>query len=79
MTPQAIADTMATNGMRDVGYQYINIDDCWQVGPPLLQHGVGGWVGMCIGLAWLHMMLVLQACPTLACRPDLPLVQHTDL
>eukprot|EP00041_Stephanoeca_diplocostata_P036427 m.1331336 g.1331336 ORF g.1331336 m.1331336 type:complete len:916 (+) comp24863_c1_seq1:65-2812(+) len=27
-----IADAMATNGMRDVGYEYINIDDCWQVG-----------------------------------------------
>jgi alpha-galactosidase len=24
------ADTMATNGMKDAGYQYINIDDCWQ-------------------------------------------------
>jgi alpha-galactosidase len=24
------ADAMATNGMRDAGYQYINIDDCWQ-------------------------------------------------
>lgn len=24
------ADAMATNGMKDAGYQYINIDDCWQ-------------------------------------------------
>ena len=29
---KAIARAMAVNGMRDVGYQYINIDDCWQVG-----------------------------------------------
>jgi alpha-galactosidase len=26
-----IADTMATNGMKDAGYQYVNLDDCWQV------------------------------------------------
>ena len=25
-----VADAMATNGMKDVGYEYINIDDCWQ-------------------------------------------------
>ena len=25
------ADAMAANGMRDAGYQYIVIDDCWQV------------------------------------------------
>jgi alpha-galactosidase len=24
------ADAMATNGMKDAGYQYINLDDCWQ-------------------------------------------------
>ena len=24
------ADAMAANGMKDAGYQYINIDDCWQ-------------------------------------------------
>jgi alpha-galactosidase len=23
------ADAMATNGMKDAGYQYVNIDDCW--------------------------------------------------
>jgi alpha-galactosidase len=27
---RAMADAMATNGMKDAGYQYINIDDCWQ-------------------------------------------------
>lgn len=27
---RAIADTMASDGMRDAGYQYINIDDTWQ-------------------------------------------------
>ncbi len=25
------ADAMVSTGMRDVGYQYVNIDDCWQV------------------------------------------------
>ena len=25
------ADAMVSSGMRDVGYQYVNIDDCWQV------------------------------------------------
>jgi alpha-galactosidase len=24
------ADTIASNGMKDAGYQYINLDDCWQ-------------------------------------------------
>jgi Alpha galactosidase A len=27
---RAAADAMATNGMKDAGYAYINIDDCWQ-------------------------------------------------
>lgn len=27
-----IADAMVTSGMKDAGYQYINIDDCWQIG-----------------------------------------------
>jgi alpha-galactosidase len=27
---RAMADAMATNGMKDAGYQYINIDDAWQ-------------------------------------------------
>jgi alpha-galactosidase len=26
-----IADAMVTNGMKDAGYQYIVIDDCWQI------------------------------------------------
>src|ERR1035441_416558 len=26
-----IANAMATNGMKAAGYQFINIDDCWQV------------------------------------------------
>ena len=26
-----VADAMAANGMRDAGYQYLTIDDCWQV------------------------------------------------
>jgi alpha-galactosidase len=29
---RAEADAMATNGMKDAGYQFINIDDCWQTG-----------------------------------------------
>ncbi|RFZ94477.1 glycoside hydrolase family 27 protein [Mucilaginibacter conchicola] len=27
-----VADAMVTSGMKDAGYQYIVIDDCWQVG-----------------------------------------------
>ncbi len=27
-----VADAMAANGMRDAGYAYVTIDDCWQVG-----------------------------------------------
>ena len=27
-----VADAMAASGMRDAGYQYVTIDDCWQVG-----------------------------------------------
>ncbi|MGA8367496.1 MAG: glycoside hydrolase family 27 protein [Candidatus Acidiferrales bacterium] len=27
---RAAADAVATNGMKDAGYVYINIDDCWQ-------------------------------------------------
>jgi alpha-galactosidase len=26
------ADTMAANGMKDAGYQYVLLDDCWQTG-----------------------------------------------
>lgn len=28
---RGVADAMAGNGMRDAGYQYVVIDDCWQV------------------------------------------------
>ena len=28
---RGVADAMSTNGMRDAGYQYVVIDDCWQV------------------------------------------------
>ncbi len=27
---RATADTIASNGMKDAGYQYVNLDDCWQ-------------------------------------------------
>lgn len=27
-----IADIMSTNGMREAGYEYVNLDDCWQIG-----------------------------------------------
>jgi alpha-galactosidase len=27
---KATADAMVSSGMRDVGYRYVNIDDCWQ-------------------------------------------------
>jgi alpha-galactosidase len=26
------ADMMASNGMKDAGYQFVNLDDCWQIG-----------------------------------------------
>src|SRR6476619_3276610 len=26
-----MADAIATSGMKDAGYQFVNIDDCWQV------------------------------------------------
>jgi alpha-galactosidase len=29
---KSVADAMAINGMKDAGYQYVIIDDCWQVG-----------------------------------------------
>src|SRR5271163_2494160 len=29
---RATADTMATNGMKDAGYQFVILDDCWQTG-----------------------------------------------
>jgi alpha-galactosidase len=28
---RSIADTMATNGMKAASYQFINLDDCWQI------------------------------------------------
>jgi alpha-galactosidase len=28
---KSVADAVATNGMKDAGYQYVVIDDCWQV------------------------------------------------
>src|SRR5271157_2073030 len=28
---RSVADSIATNGMKDAGYQYVVIDDCWQV------------------------------------------------
>ncbi len=29
---KSVTDAIATNGMKDAGYQYVVIDDCWQVG-----------------------------------------------
>ncbi|KAJ9469111.1 putative alpha-galactosidase [Diplonema papillatum] len=29
---RAIVDAMVANGMKDAGFEYVNIDDCWQVG-----------------------------------------------
>src|SRR6267154_2536686 len=26
-----MADTVISSGMKDAGYQFVNIDDCWQV------------------------------------------------
>src|SRR3989440_9222593 len=31
-TVRSIADAMASNGMKDAGYRYINIDDTWEAG-----------------------------------------------
>src|SRR6266702_3880750 len=31
-TVRSIADAMASNGMKEAGYQYINIDDTWEAG-----------------------------------------------
>src|ERR1035441_7256144 len=31
VTIRSMADAMATNGMKAAGYEYINLDDCWQV------------------------------------------------
>ena len=28
---RSMADAMVKSGMKDAGYQYVNIDDCWQV------------------------------------------------
>ncbi len=28
---EEMAEAMVTSGMRDVGYEYVNVDDCWQV------------------------------------------------
>src|ERR1700739_4425400 len=28
---KSVADAITTNGMKDAGYQYVVIDDCWQV------------------------------------------------
>jgi alpha-galactosidase len=28
---RSMADAMVKSGMKDAGYEYVNIDDCWQV------------------------------------------------
>ena len=28
-TVKAVADAIASNGMKEAGYEYVNIDDCW--------------------------------------------------
>ena len=30
---RAMADAIVATGLKDAGYEYINIDDCWQVIP----------------------------------------------
>jgi len=30
-TVKAVVEAIATNGMKEAGYEYVNIDDCWQV------------------------------------------------
>jgi alpha-galactosidase len=36
---RATADTMAADGMKDAGYQYVILDDCWQVGVTATETG----------------------------------------
>ena len=31
-TVKQVIDAMVSNGMKEAGYEYVNIDDCWQVG-----------------------------------------------
>ena len=30
--PEETADAMVANGMKDAGYQYVTMDDCWMAG-----------------------------------------------
>ena len=39
---RAAADAMVSSGMRDHGYQYVNIDDCWAVKPGAAGDILGG-------------------------------------
>jgi len=39
---RAAADAMVSSGMRDHGYQYVNIDDCWAVKPGAKDSVLGG-------------------------------------
>lgn len=39
---RAAADAMVSSGMRDHGFEYINIDDCWAVKPGASDSTVGG-------------------------------------
>ncbi len=36
------ADTLVSSGMADVGYEYVNIDDCWMVRPGADDPAIGG-------------------------------------
>lgn len=39
---RAAADAMVSSGLRDHGYQYVNIDDCWPVKPGAADPNLGG-------------------------------------
>jgi len=39
---RAAADAMVGNGLRDHGYEYVNIDDCWAVKPGAADPALGG-------------------------------------
>lgn len=39
---RAAADAMVSSGLRDHGYQYVNIDDCWPVKPGAADPSLGG-------------------------------------
>ncbi len=48
-----MADAMVSSGMREAGYQYINIDDCWQIGRDSSGHIIVDSIKFPHGMAYL--------------------------